>query len=272
MDRAEKEAAVAEISARLGEAEAVFAVDYRGLSVPQAAELRDKLREAGASFSVVKNRLAKRATGDTGFGELDEHLAGPTAFTYVGGEGDPVLAAKAIHEFTSEYEVLAYKGGLMEGAALDPEQFKTIARLPGVDVLRGRLVGVVASPLTGVVRGLGQLISGLAVQLGQIAEQGLVGGEEPEPAAAEAEASDEAGGEEGSEEPEDEPGGEEPTTDEAGDDGEAPAAEDAPAEGEPTNQDAPAELEPAAADEPATEDPPVAEETSEADDDEPKED
>ena len=178
MNRDEKATAVAEIGEELGSATAVFAVDYRGISVPQAAELRTKLREADASFSIVKNRLAKRATGDAGASDLDEHLVGPTALTFV--RGDAVLAAKAIADFTKQNGVLAYKGGIMDGAALDPDGFTKIARLPGVDVLRGQLVGIAASPLTGVVRTLNQLIAGLASQLGQVAEQGLVGGEAPD--------------------------------------------------------------------------------------------
>ena len=176
--REEKATAVAEIGTELEAADAVFAVDYRGISVPQAAELRSKLREVDASFSVVKNRLAKRATEDAGAGELDEHLVGPTALTYV--RGDAVLAAKAIADFSKREGVLAYKGGIMDGATLAPEQFSTIARLPGVDVLRGQLVGIAASPLTGIVRTLNQLIAGLASQLGQVAERGLVAGSSSE--------------------------------------------------------------------------------------------
>lgn len=186
MNRDEKATAVAEIGEELGSASAVFAVDYRGISVPQAAELRTKLRDADASFSVVKNRLAKRATGDAGASDLDEHLVGPTALTFV--RGDAVLAAKAINDFMRQNGVLAYKGGVMDGAALSPDQFTTIARLPGVDVLRGQLVGLAASPLSGVVRTLNQLIAGLALQLGQVAEQGLVSGEAPAGAAPEADA------------------------------------------------------------------------------------
>ncbi len=71
----------------------------------------------------------------------------------------------------------------MDGAPLDPEQFGVIARLPGLDVLRGQLVGVVASPLTGLTRGLASMLSGLAVALGEIAEKGLVGGQADEPQA-----------------------------------------------------------------------------------------
>ena len=185
MNRDQKQAAVAEISTELEAASAVFAVDYRGISVPQAAELRSKLRENDASFTVVKNRLAKRATDGTDAAEaIDEHLVGPTALTFV--HGDAVVAAKTISDFIKANDVLAYKGGLMDGAALAPEQFSAIARLPGVDALRGQLVGLAASPLTGVVRTLNQLIAGLAQQLGQVAEQGLVSGGGPRRAPAEA--------------------------------------------------------------------------------------
>ena len=194
MNRDEKEAAVKEISSELESAGAIFAVDYRGISVPQAAELRSKLRDSDASFSVVKNRLAKRATdGTDAAAALDEHLVGPTALTFV--RGDAVVAAKTISDFVKANDVLAYKGGLMDGAALAPEQFNAIAKLPGVEILRGQLVGLAASPLSGVVRTLNQLLAGLAQQLGQVAEQGLVSGAAPaeeEPAAAEAEPAAEA--------------------------------------------------------------------------------
>ena len=194
MQREEKAAAIAEIGEELERSSAVFAVDYRGISVPQAAELRNKLGEADASFSVVKNRLAKRATEGAGASELDEHLIGPTALTYV--RGDAVVAAKTISDFVKEHGVPTYKGGLMDGAVLSAEQFAAIARLPGIDQLRGQLVGLTASPLTGIVRTLNQLVQGLASQLGQVAEQGLIGGDapapEPEAAAEEAEPEPEA--------------------------------------------------------------------------------
>ncbi len=192
MNKDQKQAAVKEIGERLQESNAVFAVDYRGISVPQAAELRTRLREADASFNVIKNRLAKRIIGESGAGALDEHLTGPTALTYI--KGDAVIAAKAIADFTKEHGKLAYKGGIMDGEPLDPEQFIVIARLPGLDVLRGQLVGLTAAPLTGLVRSLNGLIGGLASQLGKIAEQGLVSGAAPaeEPAAEETEKSETA--------------------------------------------------------------------------------
>jgi large subunit ribosomal protein L10 len=183
MNREEKSQAIKEIAAQIEGADAIFAVDYRGISVPQAAELRGKLREADASFRVVKNRLTKIAADQVGEGRLPELLQGPTALTFV--RGDTAQAAKAITTFNKEYGVLTYKGGFMEGTSLDEEAFKSIAKLPTRDVLNGQLAGVVASPITGLVRGLGALIGGLALQLGQIAEKGLVTGEAPAAAPAE---------------------------------------------------------------------------------------
>jgi large subunit ribosomal protein L10 len=185
MRKEDKAALVDEIADRLGDAEAIFAVDYRGITVSQAAELRAKLAEAETTFRVVKNRLAKRATERAGTAGLDQLFEGPTALAFV--KGDAVTVAKAISTFGRQHDILEYKGGLMDGAPLDPDHFRAIARLPGLDVLRGQLVAVVASPLTGLTRGLASMLSGLAVALGQIQEQGLVGGgaevpaEEPKP-------------------------------------------------------------------------------------------
>ncbi len=169
MNRDQKSATIEEIAAQIEGAEAIFAVDYRGISVPQAAELRSKLRDADASFRVVKNRLTKLAAEKAGEERLAELLAGPTALTFV--RGDTAQAAKAITTFNREHEVLTFKGGFMDGLSLDEDRFKSIARLPSREVLDGQLAGVVASPLTGLVRGLGSMVSGLASQLQQLQTQ-----------------------------------------------------------------------------------------------------
>ena len=169
MNRDEKAQAIEEIAAQIGGAEAIFAVDYRGISVPQAAELRGKLREADTSFRIVKNRLTKRAADQAGEQRLAEFLQGPTALAFV--RGDTAQAAKAISGFAKEHDILAFKGGFMGELSLDEERFKSIARLPAREVLDGQLAGVVASPLTGLVRGLGSMVSGLANQLQQLQEQ-----------------------------------------------------------------------------------------------------
>ena len=112
---------------------------------------------------------------------------------------EPVLAAQCGGEFSiwlatfrREHNVLAFKGGLMNGDALTIEQLEALSKLPARDVLHGQLVGMIASPITGLVRGLNALISGLAIQLQQIVEQGLVGGDEPAAEEAPAEEAEEA--------------------------------------------------------------------------------
>jgi large subunit ribosomal protein L10 len=177
MNKDEKTAVVAELTGELKNADAIFAIDYRGISVPQAAELREGLREADTRFRVVKNRLTLRAADGAGTETIKEHLEGPTALAFV--KGDAALAAKTIFRLGSEWEVLEYKGGIMDGEALDADSFKAIARLPGREALNAQAAGLIASPLTGLVRGLGSMVQGLALQLGQIAEQGLVSGEAP---------------------------------------------------------------------------------------------
>src|SRR5215216_6461546 len=180
MDKEQKTAVVDGLASELKDATAIFAVDYRGISVPQAAELREGLRDADTRFRIVKNRLTLRAADAAGTDGLKDHLTGPTALALV--KGDAALAAKTLSRLGSEWEVLDYKGGLMDEEELDPDTFKAIARLPGREALNAQLAGVVARPVTGLVRGLGSMIQGLAIQLGQIAEQGLISGEAEESA------------------------------------------------------------------------------------------
>jgi large subunit ribosomal protein L10 len=177
LDRAQKAAVIDEVTGQIKDSEAVFAVDYRGISVPQAAELRVRLREADATFRVTKNTLTERAADAADAPGLKEFLEGPTAMTFV--RGDAAAAAKALADFNRASGLLTFKGGWMNGAPLSAEQVIAISRLPSREVLYGRLVGMVASPLTGLAAGLGNLISGLARQLSQMAEQGLVGGDAP---------------------------------------------------------------------------------------------
>jgi large subunit ribosomal protein L10 len=224
LNRDEKAAAVEEIAGQIEAAESIFAIDYRGISVPQAAELRAKLREADASFRVVKNRLTKLAAEKAGREQLTELLDGPTALTFV--RGDMALAAKAIMTLDRQWEVLEFKGGLVDGEVLDAEEFKVISRLPGRDALNAQLAGVVASPLTGLVRGLSSMISGLASQLQQIADQGLISGEAPAEAEPEAPAEEAAPAQPAQEAPADEEAPPE----------EAPA-EEAPAEEAPPEEE-----------------------------------
>jgi large subunit ribosomal protein L10 len=186
MNREQKAAAIAEIATEIQESHAVYAVDYRGISVPQAAELREKLRDADTRFRVVKNTLTERAADQAGAESLKVLLEGPTALAFV--RGDAAAAAKAIADYARVTDLLPFKGGILDGETLDPEQIRSISRLPTREVLYGQLVGVVASPITGLVRTLNALISGLAIQLGAIQEQGLIGQGTVAAAAPEAEA------------------------------------------------------------------------------------
>ena len=139
MNRDQKAAVVEEVATQIQESEAVFAVDYRGISVPQAAELRVKLNDAGARFRVVKNTLTELAADKAGADPLKEVLDGPTAFTFVAEGGDVALAAKALAQFRRETELLEFKGGVMNGEALTVEQLTALSRLPAREVLHGQL-------------------------------------------------------------------------------------------------------------------------------------
>jgi large subunit ribosomal protein L10 len=169
MNRDQKAAAIAEIASQIEESEAIFAVDYRGISVPQAAELREQLRGADARFRIVKNSLTERAADQVGAQALKGLLDGPTALTFV--RGDVAAAAKAISDYSRRTDLLAFKGGVLNGDALTADQIRDIARLPSRDVLYGQLVGLVAMPIGGLARTLNALIQGLAIQLGQIRDK-----------------------------------------------------------------------------------------------------
>jgi large subunit ribosomal protein L10 len=187
MNRDEKAAVIDRIAGELEASQAVFAVDYRGITVSQVADLRARLRAADATFNVVKNSLTERAADKAGAEALKSVLQGPTALTFV--RGDAAAAAKALSDAQRVTEVLAFKGGLMDGQVVSADDIRAIAKLPSREVLYAQLVGTVAAPLNGLARTLNALISGIAVQLGQIRDQGLVGGTAaPAEAAAEPEA------------------------------------------------------------------------------------
>ena len=171
MNRDQKAAVIDEVAGQITGAEAVFAVDYRGISVPQAAELRTRLRDADATFRVVKNTLTELAADRAGADALKELLQGPTAMTFV--RGDAAAAAKALRDFrrSTGNQLLEFKGGWMNGAALSSADVDAIAQLPSRELLEARLVGMVASPLTGLASAMSNLISGLARALQAVAEQ-----------------------------------------------------------------------------------------------------
>ena len=171
MNRDQKAAVIDEVAGQITAADAVFAVDYRGISVPQAAELRTRLRDADATFRVVKNTLSELAADKAGADGLKELLQGPTAMTFV--RGDAAAAAKALRDFrrSTGNQLLEFKGGWMNGAPLSPADVDAIAQLPSREQLEARLVGMIAAPLTGLASAMNNMIAGLARALQAVAEQ-----------------------------------------------------------------------------------------------------
>jgi len=181
MNRDQKAAVVDEIAGQIEAAQAIFAVDYRGISVSQIAELRAKLAESDTRFRIVKNSLSERAADKAGAEALRPLLEGPTALALVGG--DAAMAAKALNDTARALNnLIEFKGGLMDGNALSADDVRAIARLPTREVLNAQLVGTIAAPLSGLVRTLNALIAGVAIQLQAIVDldpPALVSGEAP---------------------------------------------------------------------------------------------
>ena len=169
MLRNEKEAVIAAVAEQLAGAENLFVSDYRGLTVTQLSELRAKLRESGASFTVVKNTLGGIAAERTNRAALREMLSGPTAVTFCGD--DLVGAAKALSEFARSHPQLEIRGGLLDESVIDALGVKALATLPPREVLIAQVVGTMAAPLTGLVTVLQGTISGFVRALNQVAEQ-----------------------------------------------------------------------------------------------------
>ena len=149
MDRSQKTEAVADLNAVFKESGVVVVTRNLGLSVAQSTELRGKMREAGASYKVAKNRLAKLALKDTDYDGLGDLLTGPTALAT---SGDPVAAAKAAVEFAKTNDKLEIVGGSMGGEMLDEAAVRSLASLPSLDELRGTIVGLVQAPATKIAR------------------------------------------------------------------------------------------------------------------------
>ncbi len=258
MNREQKAATIEALAAEIDRSDAVFAVDYRGISVSQAAELRAKLREADATFTVVKNSLTERAADQVGAESLKPLLSGPTALTFV--RGDAAMAAKAIADQTRTTQLLPFKGGLMDGDVLDADQIRAISRLPSREALYGQLVGIVASPISGLVRTLGGLVGGLAVALGQVREKKESGeipaGEPPAAVAAPVEQEQAPAAEAPAEEQApavDAQVEETPPADTPGETPEPEQSADAPVPEQETADESPATIEPAAEEAPAEE-------------------
>ena len=161
MDRSQKADAVAQLNAVFKEAGVVVVTRNLGLTVAQSTDLRLKMRDAGASYKVAKNRLAKIALKDTAYEGMGDMLTGPTAIGY---STDPVAAAKAAVEFAKTNDKLEIVGGAMGGQVLDEAGIKALASLPSLDELRAKLVGLVNAPATKVA----QVVNAPAAKLARV--------------------------------------------------------------------------------------------------------
>ena len=149
MDRAQKAESVEALTATFNEVGVVVVTRNRGLSVAQSTALRTRMRDAGASFKVSKNSLARLAVNDTSYSGIGDMLTGPVALAT---SIDPVAAAKVAVEFAKTNDKLEIVGGAMGTQVLSPEGIKALASLPSLDALRSRLIGLVQAPATKIAQ------------------------------------------------------------------------------------------------------------------------
>ncbi len=148
MERSRKEELVAELHETFSSSSLVVVTHQQGLTVAEASDLRQKMRDAGAGFKVTKNRLAKIALKGTQFELLDDVFTGPTGIAF---SSDPVAAAKVAANYKKDNEKFSIVGGSLDGQELDAAQVEALAKLPSLDELRGKLVGLLQAPAGKVV-------------------------------------------------------------------------------------------------------------------------
>lgn len=176
MNKEQKATVVKDLTARFGETTTMFVADYRGLDMPEITELRSKLRDADAQFSVVKNTLARRAAKDAGLDEVAELFTGPTAVAFV--QGDAAAVAKALKEFAKTREgILELRGGLMDGNVVSADQVREIAELPTREVILAMLLSTVDGPARQLVGAISAPARDIVSLLGNWVEKRKQAGE-----------------------------------------------------------------------------------------------
>jgi large subunit ribosomal protein L10 len=193
--RPDKVAVIDEVRERISESSASVVAEYRGLTVAEMAELRKSLRAAGGDFKVFKNTLVRRAISGTTHEPLDDLLVGPTGIAFV--QGDVSAVAKALKDFATANPALVVKGGVLDGAPLDPTALRALADLPSREVLLARLAGLIASPMQTLAALMKAVPQSLAYGLQALiesmpAEEAAAEAEAPAPAEAETPAEDAA--------------------------------------------------------------------------------
>ena len=163
LTRVQKEEQVAEIRDKMSRANSIFVADYKGVDVRSVGELRSKIRAAGEfEYRVAKNTLLKIAADGNAAESIQEHFQGPTAVAF--SFGDPVALAKVLVDYADENEHFELRGGLVDGNAVSSQEIATLATLPSLDQLRGKIVGLLQAPATKVV----QVLSAPASQLARV--------------------------------------------------------------------------------------------------------
>lgn len=172
LTRQQKSDLLAEYQQGLAEAPHAFLLSYKGISVPQVTELRDKVRDQGGTYTVVKNRIALRAIEGKALDELKGEFSGPIAVVY--SDSDPVALAKALTDFAKATAtpgpVIEFKGGLVDSQQVSAEQVRQIADLPSREELIAKLVFMLQSPIARFVRGLGAITQQFVSVLDQVAK------------------------------------------------------------------------------------------------------
>ena len=184
----QKKQVVADLVELLKSAQAGVLVNYRGITVEQDTQLRNKLREAGVEYKVVKNTLTRFAANEVGYQELDEQLNGPTALAV--STTDPVAPAKVLSDFAKDVEALEIKAGFLDGKVISLDEVKTLANTPSREVLIAKIMGSLNSPISKLVRTLQALVdNGVEpAEIGgaaPVAEEAPAAAEETAPAAEE---------------------------------------------------------------------------------------
>jgi len=169
MPTAKKAASIEELRERIAASPNLFLTDFAGLSVAETSRLRNELRKDGTTYAIVKNTLFSIAAGKEIAQQLEEHLAGPTAVVFTGG--DPVASAKALSTFATETKKLRIKAGFIEGKVVNAAEVNVLATLPPRIELLAKLVGTLANPMRGLVTVLSGNQRGLVRVLDQVREQ-----------------------------------------------------------------------------------------------------
>lgn len=169
----QKKEVVKQIEEKINAAKLVVFTDYRGLTVDEMSDLRNRLRVPGVEYKVLKNSMTEFALKNTGHEDVVADIVGPNAVIF--SSEDPVGPVKSVYEFIKQYKKLEVKVGILEGQKLEPDRIKALADLPSREVLIAQVLGTMQAPITSFVYVLNANLTGLARAIDQIREQKAAG-------------------------------------------------------------------------------------------------